>query len=102
MAIQFKIKNLSAISDTGVVVAVDCVAYDCDNGLTVTIPLQIPLSPPLSNPIPYNELTQDIVVGWIKDLLGEEVISNYQKALTSKLEKMKSQQLVSNSLPWVV
>lgn len=49
--------------------------------------------------IPYEELTEAVVVGWVKEKLGEEQVASMEEALTSQLEEKITPSSVSG-LPW--
>lgn len=54
------------------------------------------------NFIPYNELTKEIVEGWIVSTLGEDTILNYQECIADQI-KMQTNPPVTpeiKSLPW--
>jgi hypothetical protein len=38
-----------------------------------------------SNYIPYNQLTPEIVLGWVKEKLGPETVANCEKSVTTQL-----------------
>jgi hypothetical protein len=53
--------------------------------------------------IPYSELTNDIVVGWIQNALGSEVISNYEEVVQGQINSMINPPPASpqnTPLPW--
>lgn len=49
--------------------------------------------------IPYASLTPEVVVGWVKEKLGEEQVTSMEEALTSQLEEKITPSSVSG-LPW--
>lgn len=49
--------------------------------------------------IPYAEVTQDDVIGWVKSQLGEDLVAEYE-ALAQDLLTRRSRQ-TSYGLPWV-
>jgi len=59
--------------------------------------------------IPFELLTELIVIGWVKDKLGEEKVNLIEEGLKTKLRnKLKAQfelesrgRRISNGLPWV-
>lgn len=48
------------------------------------------------NIIPFAELTPEIVVGWVKDSLGQETV---EEALTAQIEALKNP-VSKSGLPW--
>jgi hypothetical protein len=55
--------------------------------------------PDPENVIPYAELTEEIVVGWVKEKLGDEAVTNVEAALQSQLDEQASPTKASG-LPW--
>lgn len=49
---------------------------------------------------PYNELTKEQVVGWVKDALGEETVAAHEAAVLQQIEDQKNPKVVSPTLPW--
>lgn len=52
--------------------------------------------------IPYGELTEEIVIGWIKSQLDEEQINNYYLSIAGQIEGQITppQTPVAAPLPW--
>lgn len=53
-----------------------------------------------SNLIPYEALTEEIVVGWVKAKLGAEEVSQIESSLAAEILEMKKPKEESG-LPWV-
>ena len=49
--------------------------------------------------IPYEELTQEIVVGWVKDKLGEEQVASTEAALAAQIADQLTPVKMSG-VPW--
>lgn len=49
---------------------------------------------------PYAELTKDQVVGWVKDVLGEETVAATEANVAQQIEDQKNPKVVSPALPW--
>lgn len=49
--------------------------------------------------IPFASLTEDVVVGWVKQQLGSEVVAEIEANLQARLEAMRSP-ITQNGLPW--
>ena len=49
--------------------------------------------------IPYEDLTEEVVVQWVKDKLGEEYITNLEAGLAAQIEDQKAPK-VASGLPW--
>jgi len=50
---------------------------------------------------PYAELTQDQVVGWVKDALGEEQVASLEANVAQQIADQINPPVVTPSLPWV-
>ena len=52
--------------------------------------------------IPYNELTQDIVIGWVQANLGEQGIANYEANVNGQIASMQNPPVSPENtpLPW--
>ena len=51
------------------------------------------------NLIPFADLTEATVIGWVKEKLGDEAIANVEAALQSQLDEQHSPSKASG-LPW--
>jgi len=49
---------------------------------------------------PYEELTQEQVIGWVKDALGEEQVLNYEANVAAQIEAQRNPTVVKPPLPW--
>jgi hypothetical protein len=49
--------------------------------------------------IPYEELTEEIVVGWVKESLGEEKLEEMEEMLSNRIENQINPPTLSG-LPW--
>jgi hypothetical protein len=49
--------------------------------------------------IPYNDLTSEIVVGWVKDKFGEEQVASIEKSLAAQIAEQLAPSTASG-LPW--
>jgi hypothetical protein len=79
--------QLTATEDTytsSVVGAVDLVAY---NGKDLFIA--------------YKDLTEEIVLAWVQDKLGENEIGNLKTYLADLIKNQKTPQIVTYNLPWL-
>lgn len=52
--------------------------------------------------IPYNELTPEIVIGWVQASLGPDGIANYEANVNGQIESMKNPPVSPQAtpLPW--
>jgi hypothetical protein len=49
---------------------------------------------------PYAELTQEQVVGWVQESLGEEQVASLESGIANQIEKQINPTVVTPSLPW--
>ena len=49
--------------------------------------------------VPFADLTEEIVVGWVKDKLGEEAVTNVESALQAQIDEQHSPTKAAG-LPW--
>jgi hypothetical protein len=49
--------------------------------------------------IPFADLTEELVVGWVKDQLGEEKVSEVEAALQDQLDEQRNPSKAAG-LPW--
>ena len=49
---------------------------------------------------PYEDLTQDQVVGWTKDALGDEQVAATEANVAAQIETQKNPPVVTPPLPW--
>lgn len=55
--------------------------------------------PPAENMIPFADLTEEIVVGWVKAKLGDESVGNIETALQRQLDEQHAPS-VAGGMPW--
>jgi hypothetical protein len=53
----------------------------------------------LADAIPYPQLTEEIVVGWVRDQLGEEKVTEIDAALDAQISQ-KLTPTTSTGVPW--
>jgi hypothetical protein len=49
---------------------------------------------------PYAQLTQDQVIGWVKEALGAEQVANYETNVATQIENQANPPVVTPPLPW--
>jgi hypothetical protein len=49
---------------------------------------------------PFAELTQDQVVGWVKEALGADKVAEIETGLASQLQSLLNPVSISPALPW--
>ncbi len=84
----------------GIVVSVQfsVTVTDDNNGNLLTVNSQTALPAPSSDVIPYEQLSKEDVVGWIKKLVGQQTEELADSEFAAYIER-KTQQL-SSGTPW--
>lgn len=49
---------------------------------------------------PYDKLTEDQVVGWVKDALGEKQVADYEANVAQQIADQANPPVVTPPLPW--
>jgi hypothetical protein len=57
------------------------------------------LEAPESDPIPFGDLTEGVVVGWVKDAFGAEKVAEIEAALQGQLDEQHAP-TKAQGLPW--
>ena len=55
--------------------------------------------PPEEDMIPYADLTEEIVIGWVKDKFGEEKVAEIEAALQSQIDEQRNP-TKAQGVPW--
>jgi hypothetical protein len=50
---------------------------------------------------PYDDLTQEQVIGWVHKVLGAEQVMSYEENVANQIELSKNPTVVYPTLPWV-
>ena len=50
--------------------------------------------------VPFNELTEELVVGWVKKAMGEEQVASIEANIAQQIEDQISPKVVTPPLPW--
>jgi len=84
--------------------SVDWTLVAKDGDLKVFTQSNIDLDPSSNTFTPYEQLTEEIVIGWVKEKLGEEMVLDYQNSLAQKLEEINNPpaEAQNTPLPWVI
>lgn len=96
---QLKIEQLERHTETGIVFTAHWRASIQDGSYYATIYGSVQLPEPEGNIIPYEELTEEIVLGWLTGILGEEFVSSMEATLLAQIETQKNPPTASG-LPW--
>lgn len=50
--------------------------------------------------MPYEDLTQEQVIGWVHNAMGEEQVAAYEAAVIKQIDEAKNPPVVNPPLPW--
>ena len=50
--------------------------------------------------VPYADLTEAQVIGWVQDALGEEQVASYEANVAAQIDALVNPPVVSPALPW--
>jgi len=101
---NWSIQSMTCMAqDGGNTDVVYCVGYSLnatndDGSASASGTVGIPLSSDTFTP--YDQLTQDQVVGWVQAALGAEQVAGLQDALANQIAEKKNPPVVTPPLPW--
>ena len=55
---------------------------------------------PEASYVPYADLTEAQVIGWVKDALGEEAVTGYEANVAQQIADQINPPVVTPQLPW--
>lgn len=100
MTTTFKITQLNRDMSDGFVNTVHWTASKVDGDFSASIyNTQSFIKEDGVNLIPYNDLTEEVVIGWVKAALGEESVAAIDTALTAQIAEQQSPSQASGT-PW--
>ena len=100
MTTTFKITNLDRDTADGFVTTVHWTASQVDDGLTASVySTQSFTKEDGVNITPYDQLTEEQVVGWVKEALGEEAVAAIDTALAANIADQKAPKTATGT-PW--
>tara|TARA_R100000234_G_scaffold97757_1_gene66143 strand:- start:16 stop:357 length:342 start_codon:yes stop_codon:yes gene_type:complete len=104
--ITWKITNTNSNSSTGYIKSANwiCTKSDGDHKTSITgdVWFTEPYeSDPESFTVPYSEVTEENVIAWTKEKLGEDSVANIELTAGRNLEAMKTP-TQQDGLPWAV
>ena len=63
---------------------------------TITFPQKEPSDPSF---VAYDNLTEEMVVGWVKDAMGPEQVAAYESSIQAQIDTQLNP-VVASGLPW--
>jgi len=99
MSNTYSYNPTNLISDAnGIVKSVDFEITVSDGTDTFTFPSYTGLNDPESTPIPYSQLTKDVVVNWVTALVGQQIQEQADAELSDF--KIRNANPLTNGTPW--
>jgi hypothetical protein len=95
---EWKIANLERETDDGFVFTAHYTVNASDGVYTSGAYGSLGFERP-DNLIPFSELTEEIVIGWVKEKFGEEKVAEIEAALQSQLDEQRHPTKAAG-LPW--
>ena len=62
--------------------------------------VNLTISDEIDSFVPYNELTQEQVIQWVKNTMGETAVANIEQNVIDQINKQKNPTVVVPTLPW--
>lgn len=78
-----------------------CDATDGENTVSTSGTQLIPFNGG-ENFVPVPSLTEDMVVGWVKDAMGQQTVSTIESQLAAQLQETAAPKTIDVALPWAV
>lgn len=96
---SWNIANLERETADGYVYTAHYTINADDETYTASSYGSIGLERPEGSMIPFDQLTKEIVVGWVKDRLGAEQVEGIEAALQAKIDQQHTP-TQATGLPW--
>lgn len=78
----------------------ECIASDGDASVSVSGTQTLDTSN-ITSFVKYANLTEAVVLSWVKNALSDASVNSIEQSALDRLEKQKTPDVVSPSLPWV-
>jgi hypothetical protein len=96
MEYNWNVVQMNRNTDGGFVTTVHYTVNAVDGDYTASTYGTVGYTQEEGNFIPFDSLTPEIVIGWVKDSLGEEIV---EEALAAQIEAQKNP-VQESGLPW--
>lgn len=97
---KFHITNLDRHTEDGFVTTAHWTATKTDDEFTASSYSTVSFTKSDDmNLIPFEKITEDMVIGWVKSSIGEEGVKAIDAALESNIAEQKAPKIVSGT-PW--
>lgn len=96
---SWNIANLERESTDGYVFTAHWTVSATDGEYSASSYGSIGFERPEGELIPFDNLTEELVISWVQDKLGEEQVASIQSSLISQIEEQKTPSKLSG-VPW--
>lgn len=93
----WKVVSLDRNTADGFVTVAHWTCSDVDGDFSGSVYGSVGFSGELT--VPYADLTEETVVGWVKDALGEETVAAHEAAVAAQIEAAKNPTQAAG-VPW--
>lgn len=97
--ITWHVAQLERETNDGYVYTVHYTVHAKDDAYSAGAYGSIGLSRPEGDLIPYADLTEEVVIGWVKEHFGEEKVAEIEAALQQQIDEQRAPSKASG-LPW--
>ena len=97
MTAKFSIVNMERDASTGFVSTVHWTCSDADGDYSGSTYGSMGLQGELVTP--YENLTEEVVIGWVKASMGEETVAAHEAAVAAQIADAKAP-AVATGMPW--
>jgi len=101
MSVTYTIENLISAESTGIVKGVEFTASKTDGNYQAKKLCSVELDSPVGTPIPYNDLTPEIVTAWVDSKLSaqqKEMIEHTLDFIINRIKNPPEKDVAG--LPW--
>lgn len=96
----WSVVRLDCLPETEIVLAVHWRVTTTEGGHSATVAGATNFAPPVGSPTPFAELTEEIVIGWVKGQLEEEAVDAIEADLAAQVDALAVPPVVAPPLPW--
>ena len=93
----WKISSLDRNTADGFVTTAHWTCSDVDGEFSGSVYGSVGLTGELT--IPYESLTEEVVIGWVKSAMGQETVAAHEAAVAAQIAAAKAP-VVSAGVPW--
>lgn len=97
---NWAVANLERQTQDGYVYTVHYTVNAADDAYSAGAYGSIGLERPEGELIPFAELTEELVIGWVKEKFGEEKVAEIEAALQAQLDEQRNPTKAAG-VPWV-